>query len=262
MGTTNILEESVLVTSADTDFTKTLRASSLTNMIIQIAWHHAESLGFGMKFLHDNNLVWMLSRMHLKVYSKPFWNSRLQLTTWPKGIHRLFYLRDFEVYDSSRQEVASVTSEWLIIDLNVRRPKLYQPDSTLFQENKDKHAIETLVPRLKDIAGNYETYTNKVMYSDIDLNNHLTTTRYIDWMMDTFDLPFLEKWVCSDIVVNFIREIPFGTKVIIKRFEVLKKEKYLFEYQSPEGTQIFFRGTLQFSPLQNNLPIDKYSLPA
>ena len=245
-----LLEESALVTSADTDFTKTLRTGSLVNMIIQIAWHHAEALGFGMEFLHANKLVWMLSRMHLKVYYKPFWNSRLKLTTWPKGIHRLFYLRDFEVYDNSGQAVASVTSEWLIIDLRVRRPKLYQPENTIFQKNKDKHAIETLVPQLKRTECTFETFRNKVVYSDIDLNNHLTTTRYIDWMMDTFDLSFLEKSLCTGIVINFIREIPYGHEVAIKRFEISKGENYLFEYQSMDGTQLFFRGTLEFNSLK------------
>ncbi len=243
----HILEESVLVTSADTDFTKTLRSSSLVNMIIQVAWHHAEALGFGMDFLHENGLVWMLSRMHLKVFSDPFWNSQLKITTWPKGIHRLFYLRDFEVVDSSSLPVARVTSEWLIIDLKVRRPKLYQPDNTMFQENRDKHAIETLVPNLREIEGSFETFQNKVVYSDIDLNNHLTTTRYIDWMMDTLDLSMLEQSLCTDIVVNFIREIPFGTRVSIKRFEIRKDEKYVFEFEATEVKQIFFRGSLQFS---------------
>lgn len=245
--TSLILEESTRVTSADTDFTKTLRPSSLVNMLIQIAWHHAEMLGFGMEFLHNNGFVWMLSRMHLKINNKPFWNSQLQLRTWPKGIHRLFYLRDFDVYDASNQLVARVTSEWLIIDIKARRPKLHQPENNIFQENRDKHAIDTLVPNLKSLSGNFEILNNEVFYSDIDLNNHLTTTRYVDWMMDTFDLDFLEKYICTDLVINFIREVPFGTKVTIKRFVLSPSENFLFEFHSIDEKQIYFRGQLQFT---------------
>lgn len=242
-----IIEESMQVTSADTDFTKTLRSSSLINMLIQIAWHHAEKLGFGMEFLHTNGLVWMLSRMHLKINSKPFWNSHLQLQTWPKGIHRLFYLRDFEVSDKLNQTIAKATSEWLIIDLKTKRPKLYQPENNIFQENKNKHAIENNVPNLKTPSSEFAIYNNRVVYSDIDLNNHLTTVRYVDWMMDTFELEYLEKSLCEDIVINFIREVPFGTEVIIKRFELSPNKKYSFEFLSNDMTQIYFRGQLQFS---------------
>jgi medium-chain acyl-[acyl-carrier-protein] hydrolase len=244
---TFIIEESMLVSSADTDFTKTLRSSSLVNMLIQIAWHHAEKLGFGMEFLHINDLIWMLSRMHLKIYSKPFWNSQLQLRTWPKGIHRLFYLRDFEVLNESNQVVAEATSEWLIIDLKTRRPKLYQPENNIFQENKDKHAIETNVPNLKTPSNEFNVFMNKVVYSDIDLNNHLTTTRYIDWMMDTFNLKFLEKSLCNNMVTNFVRELPFGTEVVIKRFELSPNENYVFEFYSNDMTQVYFRGQLNFT---------------
>lgn len=245
----SVLEELIPVTSADTDFTKTLSPSSLVNMLIQIAWHHAEILGFGMEFLHRNKLVWMLSRMHLKIYNKPFWNNRLQLRSWPKGIHRLFYLRDFEVSDISNLTVAQATSEWLIIDLKTKRPKLYQPENNIFQENKDRHAIDSLVPNLKSGDTDFEIFSNKVVYSDIDLNNHLTTTRYIDWMFDTFDLAFLEKYVCIDMVINFLRELPFGTEVIVKRHEISPEEHYLFEFQSPDEMQVYFRGQLQFASI-------------
>lgn len=244
---TYILDESSRVTSADTDFTKTLRASSLVNMLIQIAWHHAEILGFGMDFLHSNELVWILSRMHIKFYSKTSWNNKLRLSTWPKGINRLFYLRDFEVEDDSKNSVARATSEWLIIDLQTRRPKLYQPENNIFQENKDRHAITSLVAVLKCPDSKYSAFSNKVVYSDVDLNNHLTTTRYIDWMMDTFDLKFFEMVSCTDMILNFLREIPFGSKVLVRRYELEPNKNYLFEYLSSDEGQVYFRGQLQFS---------------
>jgi acyl-ACP thioesterase len=242
-----ILEETLPVTSADTDFTKTLRPSSLVNMLIQIAWHHAEMLGFGMKFLHNHELVWMLSRMHIKIYSRPFWNSNLHLSSWPKGIHRLFYLRDFKVMNSRSENVAEATSEWLIIDLATRRPKLYQPENNIFQENKDRHAIPDLVPNLKSPEGKHETFFNKVVYSDIDLNHHLTTTRYLDWMMDTFDKAFHIKNSCTEIILNFIREIPFGAEVNLSRYRLTPAETYLFVFHSKDGKQLFFRAQLQFA---------------
>lgn len=242
-----ILEEIFPVTSADTDFTKTLRPSSLINMLIQIAWHHAEMLGFGMTFLHDYNLVWMLSRMHIKIYSRPFWNSDLKLSSWPKGIHRLFYLRDFEVLNTLGKKVAEATSEWLIIDLSTRRPKLYQPENNIFQENKDRHALSDLVPNLKTGESKYEGFVNKVVYSDIDLNYHLTTTRYIDWMLDTLDMAFHEKKFCIEIIMNFIKEVPFGEEVSIYRYRSAPDEIYSFEFQSMDRKQIFFRGQLRFT---------------
>ncbi len=241
-----ILKENIQITSADTDFSKTLRPSSLINMLIQVAWHHAEVLEFGMDMMHREGLVWMLSRMQTKIYQQPFWNDSLSITTWPKGIRRLFYIRDFEVHDSQNRLVAQTTSEWLLIDIKVKRPKLYNQESIIFNQNKDKHSINNAVPILEAIGGDAESFSNQVNYSDVDLNQHLTTTRYIDWMMDTFSMDFHAKNKCKALILNFIREAPYNEKVEILRFNDQTSNCFDFSFKKPEGEKDLFRGQLCF----------------
>ena len=189
----------------------------------------------------------MLSRLHLKIYLLPFWNEKIVIRTWPKGIHRVFYQRDFEVVTANKEPVAQGTSEWLIIDLKAKRPRLYQANHHIFNPEFVKHAIETQIPVLETPALTGEDFQRKVRYSDIDLNEHLTTTRYINWMFDTFDLRFLTASQCKEVVLNFIHEIPFATKVQVLRYSVEEKQNgYLFEFADPEQNHVFFRGRLAF----------------
>jgi medium-chain acyl-[acyl-carrier-protein] hydrolase len=246
MSTINILEEKFHVTSSDTDFTKTLKPGALINMLIQIAWHHANILDFGTDLLHKENLVWVLSRIHVKINHFPFWNEELFFSTWPKGIRRLFYLRDFEVCDSQNNIVARATSEWLLIDSKSKRPKLIHPENNIFQQNKDKHALTNEVPVLETIDPETSRFSNTVKYSDLDLNRHLTTTRYIDWMTDTFDIEFLSKHKCKEIVANFLREIPYNETVDILRSESKDATHYNFAFRKPQESNDFFRGKLCF----------------
>lgn len=242
----DILKEEFLVTSADTDFSKNLRPGALINMIIQAAWHHAEILDFGMDLLHREGLLWILSKLHTQVHYYPLWNQQLTIQTWPKGINRLFYLRDFEIFDSKNQLTARATSEWLLIDMNTKRPKLIHPEDNIFEKNKDKHAIEPHVPVLHEIDSGYESFTNHVNYSDVDLNQHLTTTRYIDWMFDTFSLEFLKKKNCRAITVNFLREIPYNTKVDILRSADENSDCYQYVFRDSVDNKDLFRGKLSF----------------
>jgi len=240
-----ILEEEFRITSADTDFTRKLSVSALTNIFIQIAWHHAEEIGFGIDYLHQNGLAWVLARFHLKIESLPNWNDTVRLVTWPKGIRRLFYLRDLEVFNQQGQRISYATSEWLLIDIKSKRPKLQGPDEAIFNKNKDKHAINTEVENLKSPDGPSDTFNNRPHYSDIDLNQHLTTTSYIDWMFDTFDLEFLQKFECKELVVNFIREISFGENISIDRFELEENNSYFFILQG-DCDQANFKGIIKF----------------
>ena len=244
--TPEILEEHYTITSADTDFTMKLNTSSLVNMFIQSAWHHAETLGFGIDFLHKNETVWMLARLQVKMADTPSWNEKLILKTWPKGIHRVFYQRDFEISDKNDQKIALGTSEWLIIDLKAKRPKLFHTEHHMFHADVVKHAIETVVPVLDTPEMTPEIFSRKVNYSDVDLNRHLTSTRYIDWMFDTFDLDYLGTHKCSEIIINFIREIPFGAEVILSRFPIEESGQYVFEFSNVETEVLCFRGKLAF----------------
>jgi medium-chain acyl-[acyl-carrier-protein] hydrolase len=250
-----ILEEEFLVTSAETDFKHCLRVSSLVNMFIQIAWHHAEELGFGIKYLHQNNLAWVLSRFHLKIDSLPHWNETLRLVTWPKGIHRLKYLRDLEVFNNTGNRIAYATSEWLLIDMKTKRPKLQGPDTEIFSKNKDKHAIENLIESLNPLTEDSTSILLKAYYSDIDLNQHLTTTRYIDWMFDTFELDFHKKYQCNEIILNFIREIPYGLDVLQNRLSESYKNIHKFEFVKNTDRQILFRGKIQFKDIEKTIKI-------
>ena len=241
-----VLSEKIPVTSADTDVTQNLKPAALINMFIQVAWHHADQLGFGEDFLHSNGLIWMLSRMHIKFDRFPAWNHSITINSWPKGIRRLFYLRDFEATDDEKRAVARATSEWLIIHREARRPKLYNPDHNVFRENASKNAMETEVPSLKTPDGQLSLFERTVEYSDIDLNQHLTTTRYIDWMLDCFDMEFLVNNSCRELIVNFIREIPYHRKVCLRQFQVVPDRSFLFEFVSTEDGTLFFRGQVNF----------------
>jgi medium-chain acyl-[acyl-carrier-protein] hydrolase len=241
-----ILEEKFLVTSADNDFKGNLRVSSLVNMFIQIAWHHAEELGLGINYLHQNHLAWVLSKLYLKIDSLPQWNDTLKLVTWPKGIHRLFYLRDLEVFNDAGHRIACATTEWLLIDTKTKMQKLQGPEEEIFSKNKDNHAIDGLVEDLSPLAVNSTSYLLKTSYSDIDLNRHLTTTRYIDWMFDTFNMDYHKMYQCNEVILNFIREVPYGVEVSANRISHSDKNCHEFEFTRKDEKQVLFRGRLQF----------------
>jgi medium-chain acyl-[acyl-carrier-protein] hydrolase len=241
------LEENFRITSADADFQRKLKISSLINMFIQIAWQHAEQMGYGVNSMDNSGLAWMLSRLHVRIDYLPCWNEVLTLNTWPKGTRRLFYLRDFTVKDENNRFLAKATSEWLMIDKNARRPRLKDPESEVFTVNKNRHALDTEVPSLKAVEETSDVFHFISRYSDLDLNRHLTATKYIDWMFDTFELDYLEFHSCNELIINFIHEVPFREKVNLMRKYDSTDNSFQFESLSETGDKAFFRGKLFFT---------------
>jgi acyl-ACP thioesterase len=240
-----IIRKEFLITSADVDFEGILRVSSLINFLIQSAWQHAEHLGWGVNDLLKKNLAWVLSGFKIEIIDYPLWKQTITVETWPKGINRLFYMRDYNVFNGQGNLIARATTNWLLIDIDKRRPKLIEIDNEIFHLNPDRHAIKEFVPVI-DFTGNANNITPfQVRYSNVDVNQHLTTTGYIDFIFDTYEPDFISKNRPKSLVSNFIKEVKFGAQV-----NMLKKERdnkqHLFQLEPSPGGNAFFKAELTF----------------
>jgi medium-chain acyl-[acyl-carrier-protein] hydrolase len=238
-----IIRRNFLVTSADVDFEGVLRISSLTNFLIQSAWQHAEILGWGVNDLHEKNLAWVLSGFTIKIDKYPVWKENITVETWPKGINRLFYLRDFNIFDDHGNILAKATTNWLLIDIDKRRPKLILHDNEVFHMNPDRHALKEFVPAL-NFSGDIESLTAyQVRYSNVDINRHLTATGYLDFIFDTYNPGFISENRPKKVVANFIKEVIFGAEVNMLRAK-LSENQHFFQLESNDAKNAFFRAEL------------------
>ncbi len=233
------------VTSADTDMEARLRLGALVNFLIQSAIRSADSLGFGFRGIRTQRLFWVLSRLTVKI-NRPFtWYEPLEVETWPKDIERIIYLRDFNVRDGEGKPVILATSGWLAVDLESRRPKkIDNTHADMFSILHDKHALELPPEKLMPADGE-DTYEIKSTYFDLDLNKHVTSSRYVDWMMDTFGPDFHKSHYPSALSVNYLKEtMPGETMRISRRKE--REDTFLFEGTNLSSDTTAFRGKIVF----------------
>lgn len=228
----------------DADYKKDIRPGALINYFIQAAWLHAEELGFGYSQLSESGIGWVLSRFRIVIDRLPVWPGDFKLETWPKGMDRILYLRDAEMFDSEGYSLARLTSSWMVIDLNSKRPRRELPEANSFIGLVTKNAIKEAAPSLAVNGDPSFKREYCVRYNDIDVNMHLTTYRYIDFMFDTYDLDFLDKNFPCEITVNFIREVPFGSELIMKRFE--EPSLHRFELEKAGDNVVCFRAEVKF----------------
>jgi medium-chain acyl-[acyl-carrier-protein] hydrolase len=240
-----IIRRNFLITSADVDFEGVLRISSLTNFLIQSAWQHAEILGWGVNDLMKKNLAWVLSGFKIELLSYPVWKQTITVETWPKGINRLFYLRDFNISDEQGNVFAKATSNWLLIDIDKRRPKLIEIDNEVFHMNPDRHAIKDFVPVLNFTGEAESTTPYQVRYSNVDINQHLTTTGYLDFVFDTYNPDFISKSRPKTVIANFIKEVKFGAQINMLRNK-LSESQHLFQLEASDSTNAYFRAELTY----------------
>ncbi len=241
-----VLQYTFDVTTADCDMNARLRPGGLVNYLVLAAINSADALGFGYAGLRGQQLFWVLSRMTVEIYKPLKWYDKAVVETWPKDVNGLLYLRDFVVKNQTGEIMARSTSGWLAIDIQSKRPrKVEEKFSYIFVRMKERHALTQLPEKLGPVTGG-EPAEVKTTWFDLDVNKHVTSTRYVDWMIDTLPADYLQSHYPSRLSINYLKETMIGESLrLIKTPR--DDHQFLFEGSNPLSSSVKFRGAIDFS---------------
>ena len=205
------------------------------NLAQEAAGQHAVYLGFGYDDLIVSNTAWILSRLNIKFLDTPLWRDEITLTTWHKGLNRLFYIRDFVLTDKDGKERVKATTSWLVMNLENRRlvrdPKLVDMDGICTDDAIETPADKVQMP--KDVEAVY-VMDHRVSYSDVDTNGHTNNAMYMQWAMDTVEYEIASTRPVKEVTINFNHETKAGDIVSLYRTSVEKED----------GLHVFVEGRL------------------
>lgn len=221
------------VYSYHADHTRRLSLSGLAKFLQETAGEHAEDLGFGFTKFKEMNIAWVLYKQVIQIEEWPEWGDEIYLKTWPTLAEKLFCYRDFEILNSDQELIGKVSTSWIVINLETRRPlrtsKFYDLPQT---EWKDLNFPELIKNKLSSEKAADCIRKHKVQLQDIDLNNHVNNTRYIDWAFDYYKPEFLNKHKLLTAELQFQQEAVYDDEVEletvlndeIKHDHIIKRE--------------------------------------
>ncbi len=193
-----------------TDFRGSLFVKILCDLLNDVAEEQTELLGVDVGTLNKEGQTWMLHRLHLVLGRMPGKDEEVTIETWPSGIDRLFTLRDYRMLQPGVGELVRGTSEWMLIDLNRRRP--VRPSGKL-TELSTHHAIEKIeIPyRLneKEVREMEMSCCRPFVatFDNIDFNGHVTQASYMRWLTNALPFGFLQQHLLTEAEVLYEHEI-------------------------------------------------------
>lgn len=210
------------------DFRGKATLPMLGGFMLQAATRHAEERGFGYSAMTGIKRVWVLTRMNIVIDEYPENDTGIKLHTWVTDVNKLFTERCFGFEDGKGHYFGYARSLWASIDIETRRPANVLELDGLADYKSDKPCpIDPAVkiPLLKEpvIDSSFE-----VKYSDIDINKHLNSIKYIEHFVDTFPLGMYSEKEIHNFEINYLTEGKYGTKLDISKTEV-EPDKFTLE---------------------------------
>ncbi|MDE6378127.1 MAG: hypothetical protein K2K72_05225, partial [Duncaniella sp.] len=207
------LTHNLYLTAAEVNAQEEMSLSSLAILVIDVATAHANSLGVGYAHMMETNSSWVLSRLNADIAVMPTVNRHYRMITWVHSLNRIFSDRLFRLEDAETGELCAwIHTTWMAIDMDTRRPTDLTRHQALAEVVSEREFGGTsgskLPPMAADRGQGYE-YTFK--YSDIDVNRHVTTRRYIDLIVDLWPLEMYERNRVKRFEIAFKHEIRYGS---------------------------------------------------
>jgi acyl-ACP thioesterase len=199
------------------DTSDRLTAAATFDLFQEAAINHAEHLGVGREALVKSGQVWVLSRISVQWDRRPKWREEVTVRSWPRGGEKLFALRDYDIRDTEDRPIVRGRSDWLVLDLEKRRPLRPQTVMEHLPLNEGINALPGS-PVAVDTRADFKRIgaragERKAAYSDIDYNGHVNNTRYIQWVQDTIAPGVLETAAQMRLDINYLSEVKFGDTV-------------------------------------------------
>jgi medium-chain acyl-[acyl-carrier-protein] hydrolase len=188
-----------------TDRFGNIRPLMLMNELQAIADTHAEMLGFGRTMCLEKNIAWVVTHYLIDIIELPTEGEELTFTTWPSQHAALKAARDFEVRGIDGRLMIRATSQWILIDLETRRPLRlteYLPNFESFPERAYNREFD----KFPDFTSQ-KSHEFKCRFDDIDVNQHINNAVYAAWATESVGFDFRNSHKLRGLELNFKKEI-------------------------------------------------------
>lgn len=197
------------------DFMGRLTLSVLGNHLLNCAGQHATDRGFGMARLNEEEHTWVLSRMTIEFEDLPKQYESFEIDTWVESVYRLFTDRNFQLRNKDGHTIGYARTVWAMIGMKSRKPidlmSLY--DGLILSYNYPENPCPIEKPSRIKVTAREPKDSFVAHYSDIDINGHVNSIRYIEHVMDLFSLDYLRSHKLYRFEIAYVSESYCGDKL-------------------------------------------------
>ena len=201
------------LTAAQCNAQSELAPSQLIQQIIEVATEHADLLGVGFRDLQNHGDLWVLSRVAIEMKRYPRLLEDYTLTTWIEGYNRHFSERNIEIRTADGTILGHARTIWVAINMQSRRPADLSYISYISQTVSDHPCPIPKQGKIRPAETPQIVHDYTFRISDIDLNRHVNSTRYVELILNQMDLADFDSFFLQRFEIEYRREAHYGDTV-------------------------------------------------
>jgi medium-chain acyl-[acyl-carrier-protein] hydrolase len=232
-----IWTENFIIQASDVDTSHYATMTSICNFLQIIAGNHAHARGLGFNDMNAFGNFWVLNRLLVEMEKMPEWRSEITVHTWVSSMKGPFSYRNFDIYKKNDVYLGSASTLWVALDTKTRRPVRINTDSfPILQEKRPKCGEPQKLAALQ--SDDLESSEHKVVYSDLDVAQHVNNTKYIEWLLDSYGT-LNRKTTPQRLEINYLNETHGEDTVVISSLKLENQDQHLHQmHRKSDGKEV------------------------
>lgn len=207
-------EKKLTILMRDCDLFRRLKPSAMLAMFQDCSEDLTEGWGVGLDAMMEKGIIWVAAKIECKVNRLPEHCDVVTVRGWAGRSRAGICPFHYEMWSEEGELLITGCSMWVLSDLESHSmmspniPKISLP--TPEEEG-------TRLPRMKAILPpkEYMQMTRRVRFSELDINGHLTNTRYVDWITDLAEAEFHQSHPMTGIRIDYRSETFPGEEIVL-----------------------------------------------
>lgn len=220
----------------EADASKRISLQNIGAFILDAAGMAAKARGFGMDYMHEHGLAWVTSRMAIEIKEYPREYETISIETWVEDCSSIFSTRNFLIYNEKKEIIGQASTLWSMIDFKTRKMVDLLKATNLIDYviPTKKESFNMTKPKRVDFKGEGDAkYHHKVVVSDIDMNQHVNSMKYLQWAIDTLSLDEIMNKTIVRLDINYLKEALYGQNIAIHNMNIDNNKQ--FELRNEDG---------------------------
>jgi len=203
------------------DFTNHLFLGHLGNHMLNAADYHSAERGYGMSFLNQHHLTWVLSRLAIEMKAMPEAYDKFFVETWVDSVMRYFTSRNYAVTAADGTVYGYGRSIWAMIDTRPRQPVdiLSVGDGAISKYVDKERVCPIAVASRVKIDEGLRVASVQMKYADIDINGHVNSVKYIEHVLDLWPMDFYSSHRLHRLDIAYVAEAHCGDELDFYRVQ-------------------------------------------
>lgn len=222
------------------DSSNLLKVSAAMGYMQQTSSEHLEALNMSPQKLFAENMVFLLTKMNIKVHRMPESAEDIVVGTQPVEIKGVRFIREFFFDTPDGERLLSALSLWVLAD--VKTHKLLRPSSFPYDLPLSEPILKGIIgdiPLPKELGEGRHLRTQiPVRYSHLDLNKHVNNCVYADFVCDSLPYEQLVARGIDTIAIHFQNEARWGESLSVAT-NVLADDEYQIAAHHGDGGACF-----------------------